>query len=86
MCGNDLLACICAYFIPPLGVFWDLGCGWEVIVCTILTFCGYVPGVVFAVCMIGCKEPASGRELPDTEKGGASGESEPAAGYVKVAE
>merc|ERR1712187_248589 len=63
MCGNDCIACLCAYFIPPLGVYWDLGCGWEVIVCALLTLCGWLPGVLFAVCMIGCKEPSVGREI-----------------------
>mmetsp|Transcript_93285 Transcript_93285/g.259850 ORF Transcript_93285/g.259850 Transcript_93285/m.259850 type:complete len:87 (+) Transcript_93285:96-356(+) len=82
--GNDFLACICAYFIPPLGVYWDLGCGWEVLACIVLTLIGYVPGVIFAVCMIGCKEPASGREPVDGEKGEVVGE--PASAYVKVPE
>mmetsp|Transcript_159113 Transcript_159113/g.386451 ORF Transcript_159113/g.386451 Transcript_159113/m.386451 type:complete len:87 (-) Transcript_159113:146-406(-) len=86
MCGDDLLACICAYFIPPLGVYWDLGCGWEVCVCAILTLIGYFPGVIFAVVMIGCKEPASGRELPDAEKGDSADSGSAETGYVKVPE
>jgi len=85
MCGNDCVACICAYFIPPLGVYWDLGCGWEVIVCTILTLLGWIPGVIFAVVMIGCKEPASGREklLEDSERGEGPGKT---AEYVQAPE
>mmetsp|Transcript_29632 Transcript_29632/g.67158 ORF Transcript_29632/g.67158 Transcript_29632/m.67158 type:complete len:89 (-) Transcript_29632:81-347(-) len=85
LCGNDLIACICSYFIPPLGVWFDLGCGWEVILCTILTLCGYFPGLVFAICMIGCKEPGSAREL-DVEGAEGEGASGASAGYVKVAD
>mmetsp|Transcript_110416 Transcript_110416/g.293306 ORF Transcript_110416/g.293306 Transcript_110416/m.293306 type:complete len:91 (+) Transcript_110416:105-377(+) len=61
---NEFVSCICAYFIPPLGVFFRFGCGVEFCICLLLTLCGYFPGVIYAVCVIGCESPASGRE-PD---------------------
>ena len=42
----------CAYFIPPLGVFWQYGCGFEFFLCFLLTLCGYLPGVIYACCVI----------------------------------
>mmetsp|Transcript_43419 Transcript_43419/g.120691 ORF Transcript_43419/g.120691 Transcript_43419/m.120691 type:complete len:94 (-) Transcript_43419:172-453(-) len=67
MCGtgtcNRLCSCLCAYFIPPLGVYWRFGCGLEILLCFILTLCGYVPGIIYAACVIGCNNPADGREL-----------------------
>lgn len=57
MCCNTLLSCICAYLVPPLGVYWRFGCGMNFILCLILTICGYLPGVLYAICVIGCDEP-----------------------------
>lgn len=42
----------CAYFIPPLGIFWQFGCGVEFLISLILTFCGYFPGLIYACIMI----------------------------------
>lgn len=56
-CCNTFLSCICAYLLPPLGVYWRFGCGTYFWVCLLLTFCGYVPGIIFAACMIGCETP-----------------------------
>merc|ERR1712063_33363 len=55
-----LLECIFAYVFPPVGVFCKFGCGTEVIICTILTCCAYVPGLIYALVMIGCKHPKQG--------------------------
>jgi len=42
----------CAFFIPPLGVFWEYGCSIEFWLCVLLTCCGYIPGVIYACCVI----------------------------------
>ena len=44
---NCVCSTVCAYLIPPLGVFWRFGCGLEVLLCLVLTFLGYVPGLVY---------------------------------------
>ena len=43
---------LCSYFIPPLGIFWQYGCGLEFVICVILTMLGYIPGVVYAIFMV----------------------------------
>ena len=55
---NEIFSCICAYFLPPLGIWWRFGCGINFLICLVLTLCGYVPGVLYAVVMIGCDEPS----------------------------
>ena len=42
--------------LPPLGVFMTLGLtGWiSIIICTFLTFIYYVPGLLYAMCIIYC--------------------------------
>jgi len=45
-----------------LGIFLRFGCGTEFVICFLLTLLGYVPGIIYAVCMIGCASPADGRE------------------------
>mmetsp|Transcript_3851 Transcript_3851/g.8862 ORF Transcript_3851/g.8862 Transcript_3851/m.8862 type:complete len:90 (+) Transcript_3851:77-346(+) len=64
-CCNEVCSCVCAYFLPPLGVFWRFGCGMQFFICLILTLCGYLPGILYAACIIGCENPASGREVSD---------------------
>ena len=34
------------------GIFWQFGLGVEFLICLILTFCGYFPGVFYACIMI----------------------------------
>merc|ERR1712039_451189 len=70
-CCNFLASTICAYLIPPLGIWWRFGCGLEFFVCFLLTCLGYVPGVIYAACMIGC-EPPKARELELEEARAAS--------------
>ena len=46
-----------AFSLPQLrnyvvGIFWQFGCGVEFLICLILTFCGYFPGVIYACIMI----------------------------------
>ncbi|CAH8256647.1 unnamed protein product [Arabidopsis lyrata] len=38
-----------AVFIPPLGVFLRFGCGLEFWLCLLLTFLGFVPGLIYAI-------------------------------------
>ncbi|KAG0545989.1 hypothetical protein BDA96_02G409000 [Sorghum bicolor] len=40
---------ILAIILPPLGVFFKFGCGVEFWICLILTFFGYLPGIIYAV-------------------------------------
>ncbi|CAL5097063.1 unnamed protein product [Urochloa decumbens] len=38
-----------AIILPPLGVFLKHGCGHEFWICLLLTFLGYIPGIIYAV-------------------------------------
>ncbi|TVU17925.1 hypothetical protein EJB05_33987, partial [Eragrostis curvula] len=38
-----------AIILPPLGVFLKFGCGHEFWICLLLTFLGYLPGIIYAV-------------------------------------
>ena len=40
---------IIAILVPPLGVFLRFGCGVEFWICLILTICGYLPGIIYAI-------------------------------------
>ncbi|XP_018451957.1 UPF0057 membrane protein At1g57550 [Raphanus sativus] len=40
---------LCAVLIPPVGVFMRSGCGLEFWLCLLLTFLGYIPGMVYAI-------------------------------------
>ena len=52
-CSSKVCGLCCAYFIPPLGVFWQFGCcSLEFVLCVILTCCGYVPVIIYACCII----------------------------------
>eukprot|EP00929_Paragymnodinium_shiwhaense_P076336 TRINITY_DN39226_c0_g1_i2.p2 TRINITY_DN39226_c0_g1~~TRINITY_DN39226_c0_g1_i2.p2 ORF type:complete len:100 (+),score=25.21 TRINITY_DN39226_c0_g1_i2:69-368(+) len=65
MC-NFACSCLCAYIVPPLGVYWRFGCGMEFWVNVILTLLGWVPGVIHAMCIIGCEDPTpSARECKE---------------------
>jgi len=52
---NEVLALVAGFFIPPLGIWWRFGCGIHFLICCVLTLCGYVPGVIFAMVCIICK-------------------------------
>lgn len=45
----DLLRLLAAIFIPPLGVFLTVGLGSAFWLNLLLTFLGYLPGIVHAV-------------------------------------
>ncbi|XAR52765.1 hypothetical protein NMG60_11021017 [Bertholletia excelsa] len=38
-----------AIFLPPLGVFLKFGCKVEFWISLLLTLCGYIPGIIYAV-------------------------------------
>mmetsp|Transcript_8407 Transcript_8407/g.18859 ORF Transcript_8407/g.18859 Transcript_8407/m.18859 type:complete len:80 (-) Transcript_8407:140-379(-) len=62
---NQLCSCLCAYFIPPLGIWWRFGCGLEFCICLVLTCLGYLPGILYACAMLGCEEPERYRQQRD---------------------
>lgn len=48
----DILRLIAAIFVPPLGVFLQVGLGRDFWINLILTFFGYIPGIIHAVWII----------------------------------
>jgi len=48
----DLLKILCAILLPPLGVFLQVGFGRDFWLNVLLTFLGYIPGIVHAVWVI----------------------------------
>lgn len=48
----DIIRLIAAIFIPPLGVFLQVGLGRDFWINLLLTFLGYIPGIVHAVYII----------------------------------
>uniref|UniRef100_A0A915J5J3 Uncharacterized protein n=1 Tax=Romanomermis culicivorax TaxID=13658 RepID=A0A915J5J3_ROMCU len=41
------------YTTQPLGVFFQVGCGYEFWICLLLTiFCLYIPGLIYAIYII----------------------------------
>ncbi|KQK21547.1 hydrophobic protein LTI6A [Brachypodium distachyon] len=43
---------ILAIILPPLGVFLKYGCEIEFWICLVLSFFGYLPGIIYAVWVI----------------------------------
>mmetsp|Transcript_68880 Transcript_68880/g.190676 ORF Transcript_68880/g.190676 Transcript_68880/m.190676 type:complete len:89 (-) Transcript_68880:99-365(-) len=72
MCGvgkcNLCCSAVCAYLVPPVGVYWRFGCGLKLAICVALTLCGWIPGFIYAVIMIGYEPPA--REAVQLSGGG----------------
>lgn len=48
----DIIRLIAAIFVPPLGVFLQVGLGRDFWINVLLTFLGYIPGIVHAVWII----------------------------------
>ena len=48
----DMIRLIIAVFIPPLGVFLEVGIGLHFWLNLVLTLFGYIPGIVHAVWVI----------------------------------
>lgn len=51
----DLVRVLCAIFIPPLGVFLQVGIGKHFWLNILLTLLGFIPGLVHAVWIIAKK-------------------------------
>lgn len=51
----DLIRIICAIFLPPLGVFLQVGIGVDFWINILLTLFGYIPGIIHAVWVIAKK-------------------------------
>ncbi|WP_299231139.1 YqaE/Pmp3 family membrane protein [uncultured Halomonas sp.] len=51
----DLIRILLAIFLPPVGVFLQVGLGMHFWINIILTICGYIPGIVHAVWVIAKK-------------------------------
>jgi uncharacterized membrane protein YqaE (UPF0057 family) len=51
----DLVRLICAIFLPPLGVFLQVGIGMDFWINIVLTLFGYIPGIIHAVWVIARK-------------------------------
>jgi len=49
---KDVLRIILAIFLPPLGVFLQVGLGMHFWINLLLTFLGYIPGIIHAVWII----------------------------------
>lgn len=54
----DLLRILVAIFIPPLGVFLQVGLGGAFWLNLLLTLLGYIPGIIHAVYIILTRGPA----------------------------
>lgn len=51
----DLVRLIFAIFLPPVGVFLQVGLGLHFWINIVLTLCGYLPGIIHAVWIIAKK-------------------------------
>ena len=51
----DLVRILCAIFLPPLGVFLQVGIGKHFWINILLTLLGFIPGLVHAVWVIAKK-------------------------------
>ncbi|MBW4569006.1 YqaE/Pmp3 family membrane protein [Hassallia byssoidea VB512170] len=51
----DLVRILCAVFLPPLGVFLQVGIGIDFWINIVLTLFGYIPGIVHAIWVIARK-------------------------------
>ena len=52
---GDLIRIIIAIFLPPLGVFLQVGFGKDFWINILLTLLGYIPGLVHAIWIIAKK-------------------------------
>lgn len=49
---RDILKILLAIFLPPVGVFLEVGLGLHFWLNLLLTFLGYIPGIIHAVVII----------------------------------
>ena len=52
---TDIVKIILAIFLPPVGVFLEVGLGKHFFINILLTLLGYIPGIVHAVWVIARK-------------------------------
>ncbi|KAK7014944.1 hypothetical protein R3P38DRAFT_2998565 [Favolaschia claudopus] len=50
--ASDVLKIVAAIVLPPLGVFLERGCGPDLLINVLLTFLGFIPGVIHAFYII----------------------------------
>jgi uncharacterized membrane protein YqaE (UPF0057 family) len=48
----DLIRILLAILLPPLGVFLQVGLGWQFWLNILLTLLGYIPGIIHAMWII----------------------------------
>lgn len=48
----DVIRIILAIFLPPVGVFLQVGLGLQFWLNILLTLCGYIPGIIHAIWVI----------------------------------
>lgn len=48
----DLIRVLLSVLLPPLGVFLQVGIGWQFWINIVLTLLGYIPGLVHAIWII----------------------------------
>lgn len=51
----DIIRIVVAVFIPPLGVFLQVGIGMDFWINIVLTLFGYIPGLIHAIWIIAKK-------------------------------
>lgn len=49
---KDLFRIFIAIVVPPVGVFLQVGLGWQFWLNLLLTFLGYIPGIVHGIYII----------------------------------
>ncbi len=60
--SRDFVRALLAWFIPPVGVFLQVGIGLAFWLNLVLTLCGWLPGVIHAAWVISTRGP-SGRQV-----------------------
>ncbi|KAI8075387.1 stress response RCI peptide [Gilbertella persicaria] len=50
--GSDACKIIGAIILPPLGVFFERGCGVDLLINVALTCLGFIPGIIHALYII----------------------------------
>jgi uncharacterized membrane protein YqaE (UPF0057 family) len=62
--GSDFIRVVCAYFLPPLGVFLQCGIGMQLLLSLVLTFLFWLPGTFHALWVI-TNTTADGQANPE---------------------
>jgi len=59
----DFIRILFSVLLPPLGVFLQVGIGFQFWLNILLTLLGYIPGIVHAVWIIATRGPSKGPAL-----------------------